>query len=315
MKLKFNCIFYVFYLAIVNLFTPLVSTAQTFTQIVGHYSCAQFNDGLQLLVKGSANSFSLVSTKEVTKEYKSELKILKNKIKLLDPLLKDFENSRISKTKLIGQANSIFSKLFGGDSSKMTKDFPPDAAELRILDYKQRALQRQQLLVALNDLLENCESGVSPKTGKAKPLAVSVSPISAASSREIYGGFLIYAPKMKNKFSKVPTGYNVCLKLIYPDGTIGKLYTGFGDDELCGTGTGTFEGVSPLACDALLQKGQAGYVIQKRIYNFTSLPDATSEQLLERMKTEVVQDQPVVGVLVFPVDLSRDVSVKICDVF
>lgn len=171
------------------------------------------------------------------------------------------------------------------------------------------------MLKIIQGLIDDCGPGLSAKKGKGTPIGVSIEAISIASSREIFGGLLIHAPKMKNPFSRVPTGYNVCLKLIFPDGFISRLYTGFGYDNLCGTGTLKFEGVSPPVCDALMPKGHVGWVVPRASYAFTSLPYATTEELLDQIRLQVMEKQPVVGVLAFPVTLSRDASIKACEVF
>lgn len=180
---------------------------------------------------------------------------------------------------------------------------------------KQRLLSRDLELKTIGDLINGCGQGLTTKKGRGSPIGVSVQAVSAASSNSIFGGFIIYAAKMKNEYSRKPTGYNVCLKLIFADGAASSFYTGFGDDDICYSGSGKFDGVSQSVCNAFVPKGQAGYLIQKRQYAFTSLPDATTEQLLERMRLEVLQDQPIVGVMAFPVTLSRDASIKACEAF
>lgn len=287
--------------------------AQTFTPIVGDYQCAEFSDQSRFLVKITDTGFILVKSSEVQKKFNSERRIIKQRLKVINELLAAFKKSRVSKSKLIKGANKTLLKLFGGET--IPQELSPSDAELAVENLKQRLLDRAAILGTISDLLRNCASGINSKKNRGTPIGVSIKPVSIASSREIYGGFVIYASKMKNKFSKVPTGYNVCIKLIFPDGFIGKFYTGFGDDNRCGTGTLIFEGVPPNLCNALIPEGQVGYVIQKREYAFTSLPDATTEELLDRMRLEVIPDEPVVGVMAFPVDMSRDASVKACEAF
>ena len=302
-----------FFMLLTVLICPMASNAQIFTPIVGDYSCGQFPNGAQFLVKQTSTGFILVKSSVVKETFNKERRIIKQRISTLNDLLKDFKKARISRSQLIGSINKLLAKLLG--LTAIPKNLPPSEAEIAINNFKQKLLDRDGTLKTIGDLINNCESGINPKQGRGTAIGVSIVPISAVSSNTIYGGFAIYAPKMKNEFSKKPTGYNVCLKLIYPDGTVGKLYTGFGDEDVCGTGTSKFEGVAPNVCDAFIPAKQAGYVIQKRTYAFTSLPDATTAQLLDRMRLEVIQDEPLVGVLVFPVTLSRDSAVKACEAF
>ncbi len=64
-----------------------------------------------------------------------------------------------------------------------------------------------------------------------------------------------------------------------------------------------------------MPKGQVGWVVPKRSYAFTTFPGFTTEQLLDQIRLEVIPDQPIVGVIAFPVTLSRDASVKACEAF
>lgn len=303
-----------FYLLVLLTGFPLHAVeAQTFFPIVESYECAQFPNGQEFLTKRTSTGFQLVRAAEVKEKYKAERRILAQRIKLINQLLSGYEKSRVSLGKLIKNANKVLSRIFGDDPIPST--LPPAEAEVRVFALKQRLLNRDLQLTSIGDLLDGCGKGLTVKKGRGTPIGVSIVPVSAASTNSIFGGFVIYSPKLKNQFSRVPTGYNVCLKLIFADGAASSFYTGFGDDNLCFSGSGKFEGVPQGVCDGFVPPGHAGYLIQKRQYAFTSLPDATTEQLLERMRLEVLQDQPIVGVMVFPVTLSRDASVKACEAF
>ncbi len=301
---------------LLNFFILFISAfpvqAQVFTPIVANYECGQFPNGAQFLVRKTTNGFELVRTSEVKNIYKKERRIITQRVKTINDVLKGFEQSRITKKQLIKAANKL-AKFLGLEA--LEQDIPLSVAEVEILNFKQKLLDRGAILKTIGELIDDCESGINPKQGRGTPISVGIVPISLASSNTIYGGFLIHSSKLKNEFSTKPTGYNVCLKLVYPDGSVGRLYTGFGDDEVCGTGTNKFEGVPQSTCDALMPLKQVGYVIQKRTYAFTSLPDATTEQLLENMRLEVLQDRPMVGVMAFTSNTSRDSQVKACEAF
>ncbi len=284
-----------------------VAEAQIFTPITGDYNCAQFPDGAQYLTKVNDSGYALVDSKQVLKAVNAQKKVLNGRLKVLEQALKNFKASRIAKFKLLNIANKTVLKLFG-DGTEIPKELPPDEAEAATENVRQRvllAIQTQQTIV---DLINNCESGINPKT-KGSVIGVSVEAISLASSNTIYGGFVMYSSKLKK------SGYNVCIKLIFPDGSTGSFYSGFGDDFLCGTGTSKFEGIPQSECNKVLPAGQVGFVIQKRTYAFTSLPGQTTEQLLDQMRVEVESDRPLVGVLQFPFNLSRDASLKACEAF
>jgi len=288
---------------------PLVteSHAQTFVPIVKNYECAQFPDGSEYLVKRTATGFALVKTAEVKESFNKERRILKQRIGILNEALRNFQKARISKSKLISTTNSIIAKLLGGD--KIPATLPPDDVEVRVFNIKQELLNKDQVLKTIGDLINACGKGLTVKKGRGTPIGVSISPVSAATSNTIYGGFIISAPKIQK------SGYNVCLKLIFPDGTGGSFYSGFGDDTVCYPGAGKFEGVPSSTCKGFLPRGHVGYLIQKRSYAFTSLPDASTAELLDRIRIEVLQDQPIVGVMVFPFNLSRDASIRACQAF
>ena len=289
------------------------SQAQTFYPIVENYECAQFPNGEEFLIKRTNTGFNLVKASEVKEKYKSERRVLAQRTKLLNELLSGYQKSRVALGNLVKNANKIISKIFGDDV--IPSSLPPSEAEVKVFALKQRLLSRDLQLKSLGELLDSCGKGLTVKKGRGTPIGVSIVPVSAASANSIYGGFIIYSSKIKNQFSRTPTGYNVCLKLIFADGAASSFYTGFGDDNICYPGSGKFDGVAESVCNSFVPKGQAGYLIQKRQYAFTSLPDATTEQLLERIRLEVLQDQPIVGVMVFPVTLSRDASVKACESF
>ena len=282
--------------------------AQVFTPIIDDYACAQFSNGSQYLTRIYGSGFLLVKVTEVRKYYNTERKILRQRIALLNEKLGAFRSSRLAKTKLIKVTNQTISKIFkDGSVGKLPSELPPDEAELQVDNIIQQLNERDRNLVAAGALISECLSGVNPKTGRGKSISAVVEPIALASSNTIYGGFVIYSSKLGK------SGYNVCLKFIYPDGTVGRLYTGFGDDYLCGTGTLKFEGILQSECKKVLPRGQVGYVIQKRTFAFTSLPDRSTAELLQDMKLQVRQDQPVVGVMQFPASLSRDASVRACE--
>ncbi len=230
--------------AFLSIVPPRPVSAQTFTPIVGNYQCGQFPNGAEFLVRTTTTGFELVRKSEVQALFGRERKILKQRLSLINELLDGFKASRVSTAKLISGANKILAKLFGDDT--IPKELPPGEAEVKVLNLRQRILDRDAVLATIGDLIDNC-GGLNIKKGKGTPVGVTIKPVSLASSREIFGGFVIYASKMKNKFSRKPTGYNVCLKLIFADGTETKLYTGFGDTEICGTGTLKFEGVPPVS--------------------------------------------------------------------
>lgn len=299
--------------AVITSATFVPAEAQTFFPIVQDYECAQFPNGEEFLTKRTSTGFQLVKAAEVKEKYKAERRILTQRTKLLNELLSGYQKSRVALGKLIKGANKILSKIFGDDP--IPSEIPPGEAEVRVFALKQRLLNRDLELKSLGELLDGCGKGLTVKKGRGTPIGVSIVPVSAASSNSIYGGFIIYSSKIKNQFSRTPTGYNVCLKLIFADGAASSFYTGFGDDNLCFSGSGKFEGVPQSVCNGFVPPGQAGFLIQKRQYAFTSLPDATTDQLLERMRLEVLQDQPIVGVLVLPVTLSRDASLKACEAF
>jgi len=287
--------------------------AQTFTPIVGDYQCAEFSDGAQFLVKATNTGFQLVKTSDVKESFNKERRILKQRLRTTNELLREFKSARISQAKFIGGANKILKKIFGDDA--ISTELPPSEAESAVEDLKQRILDRDAILGTISDLINNCESGINSKKGKGTPIGITLKPVSIATTREIYGGFVVYAAKRKNQFSKKPMGFRVCLKLVWPGGEIGKLYTGFGDEGRCGTGTLIFEGVPPKECDALIPKGQVGYILEKSTYDFLTLPNATTAELLDIMRLEVLKTRPTVGVLALPTTLSEVASQKACDAF
>ena len=304
--LRYLCILYT------AIFTTYATEAwaQVFTPIIDDYACAQFSNGSQYLTRTYSSGFLLVKVTDVRKYYNTERKILKQRISLLNEKLGAFRSSRLAKTKLIKLTNQTISRIFkDGSVGKLPSEIPPDEAELQVENVIQQLNERDRNLVAAGALISECLTGVNPKTGRGKNIAAVVEPIALASSNTIYGGFVIYSSKLGK------SGYNVCLKLIYPDGTVGRLYTGFGEDYLCGTGTLKFEGIPQSECKKVLPRGQVGYVIQKRTFAFTSLPDRSTAELLQDMKLQVRQDQPAVGVMQFPSSLSRDASVKACETF
>lgn len=301
-------------LMLLAVFLPLnASHAQTFVPIVENYECAQFPAGEEFLVQRTTTGFQLVKTAEVKERFNSERRILAQRIKLINELISGYQKSRVTLSKLVKNSNKVIAKIFGDGA--IPSDLPPSEAEVRVFTLKQRLQNRDLELKTIGDLINNCGKGLTVKKGRGTPVGVSIVPVSAASSNSIYGGFIIYAAKIKNQYSRTPTGYNVCLKLIFSDGAAASFYTGFGDDNICYPGSGKFDGVPQSVCNGFVPKGQAGYLIQKRQYAFTSLPDATTAQLLDRMRLEVLQDQPIVGVLALPVTLSRDSSLKACEAF
>lgn len=292
---------------LLSFFPARDTSAQIFTPITGDYNCAQFPDGAQYLTKVTAGGYLLVDSKQVIKAVKARKKVLNGRLKVIQNALKGFRASRIAKFRMINVANKTVLKIFG-DGTLIPKELEPDEAEAATENVKQRILLELQTQQTIVDLINNCESGINPKT-KGSVIGVSVQPIALASSNTIYGGFLLYS-SMNRK-----SGYNVCLKLIFPDGSTGKYYTGFDYENICGTGTFKFEGIPPGECARVLPKGQVGHVLQKRTYAFTSLPNKTTAELLDQMRLEVQSDRPTVGVLAFPFNISRDASIKACNAF
>jgi len=295
---------------------PSNLAAQTFTTILDNYACAQFPNGQQAVVELTPTGFLLVRSSDVRKNINTRKQIILRKLETISDLISNFQRARIAKSKLIKGTNKIVLKIFKPEEvGTLPSELQPDDAELQAINVKNQLLAKRNVLKTVVDLVNSCESGINPFTGKGKIVGAAILPFSMASSNTIYGGFVIFAPKMANKFSRQPTGYNVCLKTIYPDGSVSRLYTGFGDDYICGTGTLKFEGIPQSECRKIIPAGNVGYVIQKRSYAFVTLPGQTTQQLLDQMRLEVVQDQPIVGLMVFPPDLSRDASVKACEGF
>ncbi len=303
-------------LSLIAIAHPSNLVAQTFTTIIDNYACAQFPNGQQAVVELTSTGFLLVRSSDVRKNINTRKQIVLRKLEAMNDLISNFQRARIAKSKLIKGTNKIVLKIFKPEEvGTLPAELPPDDAELQAINVRNQLLAKRNVLKTVIELVNSCEGGVNPFTGKGKLIGVAILPFSMASSNTIYGGFVIFAPKMTNKYSRTPTGYNVCLKTIYPDGSVSRLYTGFGDDYICGTGTFKFEGVPQSECRKIIPSGNVGYVIQKRSYAFVTLPGQTTQQLLDQIRLEVVQDQPVVGVMVFPPDLSRDASVKACEGF
>jgi hypothetical protein len=131
--------------------------------------------------------------------------------------------------------------------------------------------------------------------------------------RSIVGGALITTLPQRFQSNSKPGGYNACIKAVYPDGFVSNVYLGFDNDANCSPGI--FGELSPAQCASLVPEGRVGYLVQMSTYNFVSLPDATTEQLVERMRLELIPRLPAVAVLAFLAPIARERAIKFCESF
>ena len=284
--------------------------AQEFTKIVENYHCARFSNGKQFLVTKSDSGFALVKSSEVKERFARQRRLLVQRKKIIDEAIRNFTKSRIGAAKLLSTVNKGVKKLFG----EVPVEVPPSEAEVHARSFSARVQSEIALLDAVKSLINNCESGVNPKKGAGNIIGPSIEVVAVAHRTGIEGGIVVHTAPQRVQFSKKPGGYNGCIKVVSSDGTATSKYTGFGrDSNRCFPGN--FDDITPTQCEALIPEGRVGWLIQLSEYNFLSLPEATTEQLLDRMRLEITTRIPAVAIFAITQNISRDSSIRICENF
>jgi hypothetical protein len=287
--------------------------AQDLSLIVQNYYCARFVSGDQFLVRLSGDNFSLVQTSEVKKAFTKEKRILTRRLKLINSILRDLKKARADQKKLLNQMNGILVKIF--KDQPLPTSLTPTEREIEANNLKVRLQGRLNTLNTVLGLLNNCQAGVSLKKGKGTLLSPSVEAIAAVSNNGVfYGGHRITLPPQKIKFREGRGPFPACIKFLYPDGFISKVYSGFGRDEyLCNAAT--FSLLSKDQCINLIPNGSVGYLIQS-VESVGGNPDLTVSERLDQVRLTAAENQPTVAVLAFlGNNLSRDAEVRLCNAF
>ncbi len=294
---------------ITSLITPTCS-AQEFTKIVEGYHCARFSNGKQFLVLKSDTGFSLVKNSEVKERFARQKRLYVQRKRIIDETIRNFVKSRISATRLLSSVNQGIKRLFG----EIPAEVPASEAETLARNFSARINNEITILNTVRSLISQCESGINPKKGAGNVLGPTIEIVSIAHRTGIEGGVIIHTTPQRVQFSSKPGGYTGCLKLVYPDGTVTSFYAGFGrDTNRCFPGN--FDSITQAQCEALIPEGRVGWVLQLSEYNFLSLPEATTEQLLDRMRLELVPRKPAASIFAFTKNTSRDSALKICERF
>jgi hypothetical protein len=297
-------------------FTLFSSSAfsQEYFPIIDNYSCLRLSDGKQFLVRQSGSGFSLVTKKTVTDTYTKQLNVLNQRQKLVTEQLSDFKKRRLTVEKLLSSLNRTIRAINTLlNLPSLPKRSSASDAEVAAINLRNRIRQEINRVKTLRSLINQCASGINPRKGSGTPQSPTVEPIVVVTSNKIVGGALITTVPLKVQFSRNPGGYNACVKLVYPNGFVGGVYTGMGLSGACYPGN--FGDVSPEICQSLIPRGRVGTVIELLTYNFVTLPGQTTSQLVDQMRLELISKLPAASVLAFLNNISRDESIKACNSF
>lgn len=287
--------------------------AQEFTPIYDQYQCARFSDGKQFVVRLTPDG-GFVVLRKARRAFAHETEEIRKRIRKFEKWIELLEADRGGLVKFIKAMNKVLKVIFREEETLPT-NLPPSEAEDKMRALVVRLQQRLDGLDAVGQLLDDCENQVD-HTSPGVFVSVTVDVISIATVRNIYGGYRILADPIKHPNSTQPGGFQACVKIVHPnDPKIYRQFNGFDDENRCGTGTLKFEGVPPATCDAFIPEGKVGLILEGIIYNYTSLPNRTTEELLEEAKLRVLANLPTVTVLALVKDISHDEAVALCETF
>lgn len=287
------------------------ASAEEFFPVGDNYECVQFSNGNEYLITdhSSPDYYRFADDAALVKSLSKERAKLRDRAERLRDLAPDlvvrFVKSSTMRTFKKYFSAYLFGTTFISFNDIDTQDDRRQAVKLARERIKDRQAQIARMLTAIRD----CKAGrlSPPKGGEYIFPTVKLVSFASTTVNESYAGFMLVTNARKNQFSRVPTGFNGCLKIYWQNGTVGGLYTGMGDEPCFGQ-PGAFQ-YATAACNATLGATEVGYPLQK------AAGVGTSPELLDQLANLALQDRPQAVFLRLPVTMSRDKSISTCNAF